>query len=81
MQRIELATALALALILHPARERERQGEDLGELRPAANLADDVADDAPEHRAQAPQGLVRALELLGVGVALILISAILPTRT
>src|SRR4051812_16151854 len=29
MQRINLATALALALILHPVRERERQGEDL----------------------------------------------------
>jgi hypothetical protein len=50
----ELATALALALILHPARERERPREDLGELRPANNLADDVTDDAPEHRAQAP---------------------------
>jgi hypothetical protein len=71
MQRINLPTALALALILHPASERERQREDLGKLGPAGNLADEVADDAPEHGPNAPQGPVRALELLGVGVALV----------
>jgi len=70
MQRIELPTALTLALIFHPASERERQGEDLCELRPTDNRAGDVANDAPEHRTQAPQGPVRPLELLSVGVAL-----------
>ena len=71
MQRVELPATLALALILDPASPRERQREHVCEFRSADDLAGDVADDAPEHRADAPQGSVGPLELLGVGIALV----------
>src|SRR5215213_4409280 len=71
MQRVELPATLALALILDPASPRERQREHLCEFRSADDLAGDVADDAPQHGADAPQGSGGTLELLGVGIALV----------
>src|SRR4051795_7980269 len=71
MQRVELPATLALALILDPASPRERQREHVCEFRSADDLARNVADDAAEHRADAPQGSGGPLELLGVGIALL----------
>src|SRR4051812_32722891 len=70
-KRVELPATLALALILDPTSPRERQREQVCEFRSADNLASDVADDAAEHRADAPQGSGSPLELLGVGIALV----------
>src|SRR5215207_7850234 len=71
LQRVELPATLALALILDPASPRERQREHVCEFLSADDLASDVADDAAEHRAEAPQGSGGPLELLGVGIALV----------
>ena len=71
VQRIDLASALMLALLAHPARQRQRMGEDALQLGLAPDLAHDVADDPAEIGADRPQRPVGALELLGVGVALV----------
>ena len=64
--------ALTLLLLAHPAGQQQRLGEAPLRARVAVDLAADVADDAAEigpERAQRPVG---ALELLGVGIALVL---------
>ena len=71
MERVELPATLALALILDPASPRERQREHVCEFRLADDLAGDVPDGAPQHRAEAPQGSAGPLELLGMGIPLV----------
>ena len=70
VQRIDLASALMLALLAHPARQHQRMGEDALQLGLAPDLAHDVAHDPAEIGADRLQRPVGALELLGVGVAL-----------
>src|SRR6476660_572206 len=78
MQRVDLPAPLAPALVLDAPGQRQRQGEDLGEIKPVGDLAGDVAHQSSEHRADALQGPVRPLELPRVRVALVLDQ---PTRT
>jgi hypothetical protein len=59
-----------LALLAHPAGQHKRMGEDALEFSLALDLANDVARDPAEIGADRPQRPVGALELLGVGVAL-----------
>ena len=70
VQAVDLPAPLALALVLDTPGEGERLGEDTLQALVAVNLAREVADHPPEHRAQAPERPVRPPELLGVGVAL-----------
>ncbi len=49
---------------IDPASPRERQREHVCEFQSADDLASDVADDAAEHRAEAPQGSVARLNCL-----------------
>ena len=70
VQRIDLASALMLALLAHPAGEHQRMGEDALQFSLALDLAHDVANDPAEIGADRLQRPVGALELLGVGVAL-----------
>ena len=70
VQRIDLLSALMLALLAHPAGEHERMGEGALQRGVALDLAHDVARDPAEIGADRPQRPVGALELLGVGVAL-----------
>lgn len=74
MQRVDLRSSLALLLVKHPSRQRQHAVErDLMKQADAAfELAGDIADDAAEIGSQRPQGPVGALELLGVGIALVL---------
>src|SRR3954462_991424 len=72
MQRVDLPAPLAPALVLDAPGQRQRQGEDLGEIKPVGDLAGDVAHQSSEHRADALQGPVRPLELPRVRVALVL---------
>ena len=60
-----------LALLAHPAGEHQRMGEDALQLSLALDLAHDVARDPAEIGADRPQRPVGALELLGVGIALV----------
>jgi hypothetical protein len=69
MEGIQLPAALALLLRADLGGARERPGEGLLQRRLTGDLAADVADDAAEPRAQEPQLLAMAVELLGVGVA------------
>ena len=71
VQRIDLLSALMLALLAHPAGEHQRMGEDALQLSLALDLAHDVARDPAEIGADRPQRPVGALELLGVGIALV----------
>ena len=59
-----------LALLAHPAGEHERMGEDALQRGVAFDLAHDVARDAAEIGSDRLQRPIGALELLGVGVAL-----------
>ena len=59
-----------LALLAHPAGEHERMGEGALQFSLALDLAHDVADDPAEIGSDRLQRPVGALELLGVGVAL-----------
>ena len=72
VQRIDLASALMLALLAHPPRQRQFVGEEGLKRLLAPDLAADVADDPAEIGADRPERPVGALELLGVGVALML---------
>ena len=67
VQRIDLASALMLA---QPAGEHERMGEGALQFSLALDVAHDVANDPAEIAADRLQRPVGALELLGVGVAL-----------
>jgi hypothetical protein len=60
-----------VTLMANPEGERQRLGEDLAPGRVAFGFADDVAEDPAEIGAHAAQRPVGALELLGVGVALV----------
>jgi hypothetical protein len=71
VQRIDLLSALMLALLAHPAGEHERMGEGALQLSLALDLARDVANDPAEIGSVCLQRPVGALELLGVGVALV----------
>jgi hypothetical protein len=78
VQRIDLRPPLVLALLAHPARQHQGEAEDLLE-RP---IALDPAHDVARHPcAQGPQRPIGALELFGVGVALMGDQARLPTRS
>ena len=70
VQRIDLASALMLALLAHPPRQRQFVGEEGVKRLLAPDLAADVADPA-EIGAERLQRPVGALELLGVSVALV----------
>ena len=59
-----------LALLAHPAGEHERMGEGALQFSLALDLAHDIADDPAEIGADRLQRPVGAVELLGVGVAL-----------
>src|SRR6476646_2458281 len=59
-----------LALLPHPAGEHERMGEGALQFSLAPDLAHDVANDPAEISADRLQRPVGALELFGVGVAL-----------
>jgi hypothetical protein len=74
VQRIDLRSTLVLLLVKHPSRQRQRASKDnLPEQVGAAfDLAGNVADDTSEIGSKRPQGPVGALELLGVGIALML---------
>ena len=71
VQRIDLASALMLALLAHPPRPHQRMSEDALQLGLAPDLAHDVARDPAEIGAERLQRPVGALELLGVSVALV----------
>jgi hypothetical protein len=77
MQRIDLRSTLVLFLLKHPSRQRQHAQKDtltkhgvLTKRGVAFDLAGDVADDTAEIGSKRLQGPVGALELLGVGVAL-----------
>ena len=72
VQGIDLRPALTLLLLAHAARQRQQLGERRFEPAVALDLAADVADDAAEIGPQLLQHPVGALELLGVGIALML---------
>ena len=70
VQRIDLPSALMLALLAHPAGEHDRMGEGALQFSLALDLAHDVANDPAEIGSDRLQRPLGALELLGVGVAL-----------
>jgi hypothetical protein len=70
VQRIDLPSALMLALLAHAAGEHQRMGEDALQFGVVLDLARDVARDPAEIGSDRLQRPVGALELLGVGVAL-----------
>ena len=59
-----------LALFAHAAGEHQRMGEDALQLGLALDLAHDVANDPAEIGSDRLQRPVGALELFGMGVAL-----------
>jgi hypothetical protein len=63
-----------------PEGQRQRPDEGPAQGSIVLGLADDVAQDPAKIGAHAVQRAVGALELLGVGVALMAIGACLPTR-
>src|SRR6202167_3180946 len=71
VQRIDLFSALMLALLAHPAGEHERMGEDALQLSLALDPAHDVARDPAEIGSDCLERPVGALELLGVRIALV----------
>ena len=72
VQRIDLLSALMLALLARTRRAsiERKGGEDALQLGVAFDLAHDVARDAAEIGSGRLQRPIGALELLGVGVAL-----------
>jgi hypothetical protein len=72
MQAVHFWAALLLPLLVHPPRQRQGHAEDPVQPFVPADLADDVAHHAAELGAQPAQFAIGALELLGVGVALML---------
>src|SRR5271155_4944373 len=70
VQRIDFPPALMLALLAHPAHQREGTGEDALQFRFAPDLAADVANDPAEIGADRLQRPLGALELFRVRVAL-----------
>jgi len=74
VQRIDLRATLALLLIEHASRPRQHavERDPMEQADVAFDLAGDVADDAAKIGPKRPQGPVGALELLGVGIALVL---------
>jgi hypothetical protein len=72
MQGIDLGSALTLILRQHAPGEAQRLGEDLFELGIAVDASPDVADDAAQIGLEFAQASVGALELMGMGIALML---------
>lgn len=70
MQAVDLAAALALALLENGGRLVERPFEERVQPRIADDLATDVANGPAKLGLEPAQRLVRPLELLGVGIAL-----------
>jgi hypothetical protein len=64
--------------LISPKSRRQRPGEDFFELEIAVDASPDVADDAAQIGLELAQASVGALELMGMGIALI--NASLPTR-
>jgi hypothetical protein len=71
MQRIDFSASLAPVLMADAKGQRQWLGEDLAQSLVASGLAHGVAEHSAEIGAQAAQRPVGALELLGVGIALI----------
>ena len=71
-KRVNLRSALTAILTMHAVGQMQRPLEQRLELFLAFDPAADVADDATELRLQRAQRLVRALELMGVRIALML---------
>ena len=67
VQRIDLRSALVLALMAHAEGEPQRFGEDLAQARIVPGFAHDVAEDSTQIGPHAAQRPVGALELLGQG--------------
>src|SRR5215467_9831516 len=72
VQGIDLGSALTLILRQHAPGEAQRLGEDLFELGIAVDASPDVADDAAQIGLEPAQASVGALELMGMGIALML---------
>ena len=72
VQAVDLGAALAAFLIAHPPRQAQQPGERGLERGIAVDLAGNVADDAAEIGLELAQGLFGAVELAGMGVALVL---------
>ena len=72
VQGIHLAAALAAVLRQHPLGEVKRPHKGFAQALLIGDLAADVADDAAEIGPELAQRLAGALELMGVGVALML---------
>ncbi len=77
VQAVDLATALTLLLLQNGFCLIERPDEDCLELLVAGDLTLDIAHDASQIRLQLAQRLAGALELLGMGIALMLDKRIL----
>jgi hypothetical protein len=71
VQRIDVPSPLVLTLPAHPEGQRQRLGEDPAQAHIVLGVADDVAEDPPQIGPHAAQRPVGAVELLGVGVALV----------
>ncbi len=80
MQGIDLRAALVAVLVTRPTSQAHGFGERLLQDVIAFDPAADVADHPAQIGPQLAQGLVGALELVGVGVGWCLIRASLPTR-
>src|SRR5713226_2472823 len=72
MQAVDPGAALPALLRAHPPAKAEQVSEAGLEPIIAVDLAGDVADDAAEIGLERAQRLVGALELLGMGIALML---------
>ncbi len=70
VQAVDLPAPLLLALLAHTFSEIGRTAEYVGQRLADLNPASDVALDAAEESSDLAQRLVRALELLGVRIAL-----------
>src|SRR5450631_3832779 len=68
---VDLPAAPLLVLLAHPFGQPQRAAEDIAQRLTVADLAGDVAFDAAKRSSDLARRLVGALELLGVGVALI----------
>jgi hypothetical protein len=60
--------------LISPESRRQRPGEDLFELGIAVDASPDVADDAAQIGLEPAQASVGALELMGMGIALMLLT-------
>ena len=72
MEGIDLRPALAAVLVAHAAGQAHRLGEDLLQGIVASDPAADISDHSAEIGPKLAQSLVGALELMGMGVALVL---------